>query len=77
MNTNANHYFKLEHGIPIPERRARAGKWIDLLRSMKVGDSFTIPYAMRTFPSGVSQRIGVKVTTRKLDEKTMRVWRVK
>lgn len=35
--------FKIEKDIPVPLRNGHAGRWIDLVRQLKVGDSFFIP----------------------------------
>lgn len=75
--------IKLEMGIPIPQKH-RTSKLMDTMRTMKVGESFTYPASLRSSVTGtatfVRQEYGKgsrKFTTRKIDEKTIRVWRIR
>lgn len=68
--------IKIEHGIPMPLCSAD-GHVIKALRQMKVGDSFVYPRNHQASISGIGQRAGVKLVTRKLNDDTIRVWRVK
>ena len=71
--------YAIEDNVPIPTDRGVGRPMKYPLDTLEVGQSFTIPLAER---QAVSVRIayyskahGVKFTTRKVDENTLRVWR--
>lgn len=83
--------MKIEKNIPIPEQRGRKpnGTYSEVMSKMDVGDSFVAEGdKSQTIQSAVRQaarRIGIKVTTRQLDETDpqfnpdkvkIRVWRI-
>ena len=71
---NPNGELKIEKGIPIPE--GVGSGCIATLRAMKIGDSFLFPLSKRTSISGQAMRAGVKIITRAVDGKQVRVWRI-
>lgn len=68
--------IKIEKNIPILPHGNSNGGVLDTMRKMSVGDSFVIPIAGRGNLSTYSVRAGIRVTARKINEKTIRVWRV-
>ncbi len=72
--------FKIEKGIPIPERAGKNNKYP--WRAMEVGDSFEIPSekvaSCRFAASYFSKRNGgaYKFTIRQQDNGTHRCWRI-
>jgi hypothetical protein len=64
----------IEKGIDIPPR---GGKWINLLRSMEIGDSILITdeKVLASTLYITANRIGIKLTTRQMPD-GLRVWRV-
>jgi hypothetical protein len=77
MNTNE---IKIEKGIPLPTRltcRHRGGKWVDLLRSLEIGDSFVVPILVLSSLNATSNRIGMKLRYQKQpDGINCRAWLV-
>ena len=70
--------MQIEKGVPIPQVTARAGKNVQLLRQMEVGDSVLFPNVeskkvMRFYR--VAKNIGFKVLLRK-EGSGVRMWRV-
>jgi hypothetical protein len=69
--------IKLESGIPFPTWPRFGAKGITgVLRSMKVGDSFVTALENRTSATSAAPRLNIKVTTRKISETEVRVWRI-
>ncbi len=66
----------IEHGIPIPEMRSH--KWP--FRTMKPGDSFLVPNeyraAAQSAMSWFGKRNNMKFCSRKIDDKSFRIWRI-
>lgn len=67
--------IKIEKGIPMPQRNQ--GKWINLFRNMKVGDSFECEERYRNSMSACASRIKIKVSVHQTTPGKVRVWRVK
>lgn len=70
--------FKIEKGVPMPAYR---GKYP--FSEMAVGDSFTVPLAQRNIVLSSAQHwrkrtmnLGWKFSTRTVDDKTARIWRI-
>lgn len=66
-------------GIPVPERSQGRfiSKWT-FLTQLKVGDSFVVESAgERTIGVATGKRLGMTVTSRKLERGGYRIWRVK
>ena len=66
--------IKIENGIPIPTKKHAKYNWID---DMKIGQSFTIPYAVRSrsiFMQAFRTR-KMKCIIRRDGDK-LRIWRV-
>ena len=73
--------YAVEHDIPLPPKRSRAGKYPFWL--MKVGDSFFVPTTERIHIQRIaasmsmeSKRHGGKYTLRVIED-GVRVWRIK
>lgn len=76
------HEYKIEEGIPIPERPGRNRK-DHPFNTMKIGDSFIVELPDPSKSEGVKNSIyvlartrGLKIAIRKIDNDTLRVWRV-
>lgn len=68
--------YKIEKGIPIPSKSPISPVRIALSRLL-VGDSFLAKTSRQPQISRISHELGVRVTTRKVEEGIIRVWRVK
>lgn len=68
----------IDEGIPIPPKRKRWSKYIKLLDTMEIGESFEIgsTYAVQNFYH-LSIRNGKRVRSKKLPNGKFRVWRIK
>ena len=67
----------IEKGIPIPPRGAASGSSITVtVKRMEVGDSIVVDKHGNWSARVCSQRIGVKLCARRIDEKSWRMWRV-
>lgn len=68
--------FKVQKGVKMPAPRVKY-PW----RQMKVGDSFAAPIrshqSVRTAASQTGKRLGTRYAVRKVNAKSVRVWRVK
>lgn len=67
--------FKIDKDVPYPEQSTRATKYP--IKVMKVGDSFVAGEAHRNAIQSSARYWGVKVSARKIDDKNIRVWRIK
>lgn len=65
--------FKIEKGLPI-EKWNRESKYP--FREMEVGDSFVAPESLRFKASQYGKNLGMKFSTRKLPDGTVRIWRI-
>jgi len=72
-----NGQFKIEHNVPLPGGPAARGNKYPVVQ-MKVGDSFVVPKG-KVFNDlyGYARKARVKVTVRKQEDGSNRVWRVK
>ncbi|HYF36599.1 MAG TPA: hypothetical protein VD994_14990 [Prosthecobacter sp.] len=69
---------KIERNIPLTAaRRSRGSQWRDLVASMKVGDSFVTRRTNLAYVYNLAKKMGVRLTTRTIDRKSVRVWRVR
>jgi len=70
--------FKIESGIPIPERNPYKGtsKWLKLYNSMKVGDSVLVTEKERAAWIERKKKDGMHIVTRRESENVCRVWKV-
>lgn len=65
----------IEKGIPIP-KRGNGSRWVDALKIMGVGDSFTVANANELANAlAAGRRLGVKTISRKYNGE-IRIWRV-
>jgi hypothetical protein len=71
--------FKIEKNIPITPQRHKQNTLADLLNKMDVGDSIKADFKTIESLRTLSNKIGVKCTTRKLFDKDnmYRIWRIK
>jgi hypothetical protein len=68
--------FKIEKGVPIPERHNGGRGFVGVLLDMKQGDSVVISrFQEQGFRSAACNKC--IVTIRRIDEKTSRLWVVK
>lgn len=67
--------YEVERGIPIPERCAflRTGL-MEKMQGMQIGDSILVEEKRRQNACTAAERLGFKVTTRKVDG-GVRLWR--
>lgn len=68
-----NNEIKIETGIPIPTRGAL--KW-EFIKDLEIGQSFTTGLTLRMTVANTAKRHGIKITTRKINDSEMRVWRI-
>jgi len=69
--------FKIESGIPIPgPARKKTHGICHALRAMGVGDSFTVNNGKYRSIHAMAGQTGIKVTVRKQENGTIRVWRI-
>lgn len=68
--------IKIESGIPIPSQEANTRGLTAALRAMKIGDSFEVPISTRAALYPAIQRLGIKIISRKLNDVSIRVWRI-
>lgn len=78
--------LKIIKNRPLPPNgKAKRGNITPLLREMQIGDSLDIPVegelerarnSIKTCASNAGRSNGAKFETRKLDEKTIGIWRV-
>ena len=76
----------IEKNIPIPALGTKTGKWQRVLSRMDVGDSFVInltePNKRRnrerkhSILTHAAKSLDMKIRTRKINDNTLRVWRV-
>jgi hypothetical protein len=66
--------LKIESGVPIPPPRHLNGMTA-VMRRMKIGDSFSCEKPAGTFHS-TAALAGIKISMRRLDDGTYRVWRI-
>jgi hypothetical protein len=71
--------FKIEKNIPITPQRHKQNTLADILNKMDVGDSIKADFKTIESLRTLSNKIGVKCTTRKLFDKDnmYRIWRIK
>lgn len=67
--------IKIETGIPAPTRRQQDTGVTAALRSMKVGDSFV--HSERGSLHQIARQIGLHLATRKQEDGSYRIWRIK
>ena len=82
MNKNFSRIegVRVDHAIPIPPKRQHGGKWVNIIRSMKIGDSFLVKgkKQVSTICSTAKKR-GYGMTARKLSSSgdRHRIWLIK
>ncbi len=67
--------IKIEKGVPMPRGRGQ-GEFGAALRSMSLGDSIVLPRAKQSTATFLARVAGIRVTTRKISDKEIRVWRI-
>lgn len=72
-----NGVLKLEKGIPIPDHQVARSETGKLMRAMKLGESFLFPIGKRAVLSSHAKLAKIKIITRTVDAKHVRVWRTK
>lgn len=71
-----NKPFVIEKGIPLPNKND-PGYLAELIRGMEIGDSFSMPKGKQTANAFTAAKFaGVRLTSRTMPDKTIRVWRV-
>jgi hypothetical protein len=66
---------KIEKGIPMPARHKLAGI-TEIMKKMEIGDSIVVHSGARPNMKGYADRLGFKITTQKINEEQVRVWRI-
>ena len=74
-------FYSIDIKVPIPplvhhDYRGQP-KIINTLKRMNRGDSFVIHYNQQGAVRDAARKLFIKVTTRKLDDHQLRVWRIK
>lgn len=67
----------IERGVGIPVRRTPYGRYADMLRSMRDGDSAEV--AANQIPAIRTQaaRMGMRISARRMENNSYRIWRTK
>jgi hypothetical protein len=65
----------IEHGVPLPEESQATGI-TGTLRQMEIGDSIVVNYSKSQGIASIAQRIGIKITRRKIKDGWYRIWRI-
>ena len=69
--------MNIETNVPIPE--SKIGSAISptaIMRKMNIGDSVVVPFAVRSTWFSCATAANIKVTTRKIDNQTIRLWKI-
>jgi hypothetical protein len=70
--------IKIERDIPLPGMpRNPRGIYVDTLRQLQVGDSFTLELKLQKNVGCSAKRLGIKIVTRKISPTHTRIWRTK
>lgn len=67
---------KIEKGIPFP-KNGDYNSWKEFVAALKIGNSFRVSKKMSGFMHQTFHANKFKMTTRTIDNKTIRVWRKK
>jgi hypothetical protein len=72
--------IKIEKDIPIPNKIIVIKTYgiTGGLRQLQIGESFVIPW-VKSKPNTLSvfaKRIKIKIVTRRIDDETIRIWRI-
>jgi hypothetical protein len=68
--------IKIEKGVPLPERHRLHGISA-IMQKMEIGDSIVIPASSRSNMKAYANRHKIDITTRAINDKEVRVWRIK
>ena len=69
--------IKIEKGVPVPSGRLHGDSISAVLRKMEIGDSIIWPAnSPRASVSQQSKRCGIKMTSKKMPDGSLRVWRI-
>lgn len=72
-----NNIFPDKGLVKKPDFKSTSVKGItEYLRHLEVDKSFTMPKSARGGIYSIAQNIGITISTRKVDEDTIRVWRL-
>lgn len=66
--------YNIENNIPIPENRKQG--LTEIIKALKIGDSFIMPLDERAKAVPTAKQIGYKVMTRKISDTEARIWRI-
>ncbi len=66
----------IEKGVPVPVAKASNAGLSGTLKKLEVGDSFVWSIVAKSNVHYYAMRVGIKVTTRKVSETEIRIWRV-
>jgi len=66
--------FIIEKGVPVPP--VRKNSLVGTMRTMAINDSLALPINHQRSIHSAARTAGIKCASRKLDEDTIRVWRV-
>jgi hypothetical protein len=76
--------IRIEKNVPFLKKRNYNGKWKTLIQKMSKGDSFLIPlrYKKKLETTIViiiqsAKALGYKIVSRKVENKRVRIWRIK
>lgn len=68
--------IKIEKGVPLPVQCVSGTPIADTMRKMEVGDSIVLPVAKRGGVASLASRLRIKIAVRKIDNDSIRVWRI-
>lgn len=68
--------FIIEKGIPVPSIGSNRGDLSKTISSLEIGDSFVHPNRkIQTSLSTYGKKLGVKLSSRKIGDSALRIWR--
>jgi len=69
--------IQIVENVPIPPRfNKKITALTDTMRALKVGDSFAVPIQKRSSVLSSANLAGIRITTRKISDTEVRVWRI-
>ncbi len=70
---------EIKKNMPIPRKQflnPRKSKYVILFNKMDIGDCVDLPSRLYTQVPAWAKRAGIKVTQRRIDPETVRIWRI-
>jgi hypothetical protein len=74
LTDRTDRVYQIEHALPIPPMHDN--KMRRTLAKLEVGDSFLLEGVSQQTVYSAARRVGIGISTRKMDGEGVRVWRV-